>query len=198
MLEEQVIDACPNGAPNAPPRWRHMATTPPPPRRRSACPPAAESLGWHGPAVLQDRIAAAFGIQPEGREAVVRAGSRRGGEGARPRHLTRADRRGNRGSAGVAAERRPRPRAAGSGRGIYGCIEVPRMPKGKPNKEIEVVTAALRALPALQRDRPLLRERARWRAALSASPCAPDGARSADGDEPRDAGVSDREGRRRR
>ena len=57
--------------------------------------------------------------------------------------------------------------------GLYGCIEVPpgAKPKGKPNKEIELITATFRSLPAFGTDRLRLQEGARWQAVVSTSPC---------------------------
>lgn len=69
--------------------------------------------------------------------------------------------------------------------GLYGCVEAPPTPKKKPNREIEVVTAALYSLPAFRTDRLQIREGARWRAVVSTSSCAPkeptDPVRSANG-----------------
>jgi uncharacterized hydrophobic protein (TIGR00271 family) len=59
--------------------------------------------------------------------------------------------------------------------GLYGCVEMPSTPKNKkkPSSEIDVVTGALRSLPASRTDRLHLREGVRWRAIVSTSPCAP-------------------------
>ena len=65
--------------------------------------------------------------------------------------------------------------------GLYGCVEAPSTPKKKPNREIEIVTAALYALPAFRTDRLQIREGARWRAVVSTGRCAPNEATEVDG-----------------
>ncbi|WP_155798931.1 DUF389 domain-containing protein, partial [Sorangium cellulosum] len=56
---------------------------------------------------------------------------------------------------------------------LYGCVEVPPVPGEKAGEGIAPVLAALRSLPALRTDRVHVREGARWRAVVSAAPCAP-------------------------
>jgi uncharacterized membrane protein len=54
---------------------------------------------------------------------------------------------------------------------LWGCVEVPRTPRGSPPKEVETIAAALRATPAFREGRMYLGEGPRWRAAVATSPC---------------------------
>ncbi|AUX42537.1 uncharacterized protein SOCE26_039700 [Sorangium cellulosum] len=56
---------------------------------------------------------------------------------------------------------------------LHGCVEVPAQAGEKPDREVEAVTLALRSLPGLPAERLQIREGDRWRAVVSASPCAP-------------------------
>ncbi|UQA58547.1 DUF389 domain-containing protein [Polyangium aurulentum] len=54
---------------------------------------------------------------------------------------------------------------------LWGCVEVPKPPKGGPSKDTEAITAALRATPAFREGRMHLGEGPRWRAVVATSPC---------------------------
>ncbi|WP_437737516.1 DUF389 domain-containing protein [Sorangium sp. So ce1335] len=70
-------------------------------------------------------------------------------------------------------EARPALAWVGEVESLYGCVEVPSDPEEKAGEEIAPVLAALRSLPALRADRVHVGEGARWRAVVSAAPCAP-------------------------